>query len=94
MIYQLVEGVNQPRPDLIALNIPARNQYRSWLLEEGKQSAPLSELMRYLITFCLKGSCQTADELMHLAYPQNEEILDYWAQLKEYALNSILQTSP
>ena len=94
MVYHLVDGVIQPRPDLIALNIPTRNQYRAWLLEEGKRSTPLSELMQYLITFCLKGECQTADELMHLAYPQNEEILDYWAQLKEYALNSISQTSP
>ena len=94
MVYQFKEGKIQPRPELMNLIIPTRDQYRAWLLEKGKKLTSLKELLAHFIIFCLKGSCQTADELMHLAYPQNETYLEYWSQLKQYALQFLNETSP
>jgi hypothetical protein len=84
MVYRLTDKGLIPAPEFLRARIPELTELRSWIAEWEERHVSLERLFSEMLSYCFKGHCETADQIVHLAFPQNEDIQEYWEQLKVY----------
>ena len=84
MVYQITTQGLVAKPQWIPAQIPEFKHLRKGLLAKRQAKHPLTDFFAELLTFCLQNRCEIANEIVHLAYPQNQNVQSYWLQLKNY----------
>lgn len=97
--YEMTDQGLKLAPNMIQLSPPQTDDLRSWLLslrgsdDEALKDSHIKSTLSFGLLLCLKGECDYGEELMYYAYPQQRNIHQIWAQLRQYVEKSKIQKS-
>lgn len=83
-------GIRLAPPENIELQTPKANELRNFLLSlrgtdaQAMHPDKIKASLSFVLLLCFTKKCETGEDLLKFAYPQNELVLNWWKQLRAY----------